>query len=423
MRRWLASLIGSQKARSSPGKNELRSRHGIGFRRRGKKTALQSSLAGCAARSRERGNQQQWKKRCGFSEQAAALGNATPAPKTPKVYANSVAKRMRTGSAWEQRMPVIRRLGEFAKAHGPKMLEWNAPLFSVSLKLAKGSAVQCTRALPWPMAAGKAPGQAFLSHLRRAAAENPTRQAWPMMRWGPALVCAAMGSERGRVAARLAWVTASCCGEISFLLKENFAERPSDRNTLIVDWGALPKTFEADMRRAERYVAIAGADAVTVGRVIAKVAGGERLATLGMGAVEKALRPCSATAHSIKRGAPAHAPAVVVERDLDPRILTQLWKHAGPLGLPRGTARCPGHWAAVWNGSAKLTALMKRVRGAWPSCLGRSQRQWAKIRGQGRFLMGAAFWDALGLREWPARRNSGDWRCRRRTWGRCRWGV
>ncbi|KAH8620706.1 hypothetical protein ERJ75_000045700 [Trypanosoma vivax] len=164
------------------------------------------------------------------------------------------------------------------------------------------------------------------------------RRRWPMMRWGPALVCAAMGSERGRVAARLAWVTASCCGEILFLLKENFAERPSDRNTLIVDWGALPKTFEADMRRAERYVAIAGADAVTVGRVIAKVAGGERLATLGMGAVEKALRPCSATAHSIKRGAPAHAPAAVVERDLDPRILTQLGKHAGHQAAARHRA-------------------------------------------------------------------------------------
>ncbi|CCD19599.1 hypothetical protein ERJ75_000834600 [Trypanosoma vivax] len=57
--RWLASLVGSQKARSSPGNNELRGRHGIGFRRRGKKTALQSGPAGCTARSQERGRQQQ----------------------------------------------------------------------------------------------------------------------------------------------------------------------------------------------------------------------------------------------------------------------------------------------------------------------------------------------------------------------------
>ncbi|KAH8616910.1 hypothetical protein ERJ75_000422400 [Trypanosoma vivax] len=56
--RWLMSLIGSQKARSSPGNNELRGRHGIGFRRRGKKTTLQSSRSGDAARGQEEGNQQ-----------------------------------------------------------------------------------------------------------------------------------------------------------------------------------------------------------------------------------------------------------------------------------------------------------------------------------------------------------------------------
>ncbi|KAH8604867.1 hypothetical protein ERJ75_001675400 [Trypanosoma vivax] len=58
MRRWLASLVGSQKARNSPGNNELRGRHGIGFRRRGKKAALQSSRSGDAASGQERGNQQ-----------------------------------------------------------------------------------------------------------------------------------------------------------------------------------------------------------------------------------------------------------------------------------------------------------------------------------------------------------------------------
>ncbi|KAH8608524.1 hypothetical protein ERJ75_001298700 [Trypanosoma vivax] len=35
--------------------------------------------------------------------------------------------------------------------------------------------------------------------------------------------------------------------------------------------------------------------------------------------------------------------AGAVEHDLGPRILTQLGKHAGPPGLPRSTARCPGH--------------------------------------------------------------------------------
>ncbi|KAH8604905.1 hypothetical protein ERJ75_001666700 [Trypanosoma vivax] len=58
MRRWLMSLIGSQKARGGHSNNELRGRHGIGFRRRGKKTTLQSSRSGDAASGQERGNQQ-----------------------------------------------------------------------------------------------------------------------------------------------------------------------------------------------------------------------------------------------------------------------------------------------------------------------------------------------------------------------------
>ncbi|KAH8612849.1 hypothetical protein ERJ75_000847600 [Trypanosoma vivax] len=62
MRRWLASLVGSQKVRSGPGNNELQGRYGIGFRRRRKKTTLQSDLAGCTARCQERGSQQQREK-------------------------------------------------------------------------------------------------------------------------------------------------------------------------------------------------------------------------------------------------------------------------------------------------------------------------------------------------------------------------
>ncbi|KAH8608225.1 hypothetical protein ERJ75_001364100 [Trypanosoma vivax] len=151
-------------------------------------------------------------------------------------------------------MSIMRRFSEFAKAHTPEMSEEYVPLFIVSLNLMKSSAVQRTRAPLSPMGAGKASAQVFLSGLRGAAAENPTRRARPMMRREPHLVCNAMGSERGRVAVRLAWVTASCCGEIAFLLKENFVERPSDRNTLIDDWGALPKTLEADPCRAARYV-------------------------------------------------------------------------------------------------------------------------------------------------------------------------
>ncbi|KAH8617340.1 hypothetical protein ERJ75_000384100 [Trypanosoma vivax] len=86
-----------------------------------------------------------------FGKQAAALGNAAPAPKPPKAFANDagiikatdrdphllawaseagrVAKRMRTGSAWEQSMSIMRRLGEFATAHGRKCRRGTGPFY------------------------------------------------------------------------------------------------------------------------------------------------------------------------------------------------------------------------------------------------------------------------------------------------------
>ncbi|CCD19176.1 hypothetical protein, conserved in T. vivax [Trypanosoma vivax Y486] len=253
-----------------------------------------------------------------FGKQAAALGKAAPAPKPPKACANDaaiikatdrdpclvaspsgagrVAKRVWAAPASAQRMSIIRRLDEFAKAHGSEMSRGNAPLLIVSLKLARSSAVQRTRAPLSPMAAGEAPAQMLPSALRGAAAENPTRRTPPMMRREPHLVCNAMGSERGRVAVRLAWVTAGRCDEIALLRKKEFIGHPSDRNALVVDWGALPKTLEAGMRRAARCVAIAGADAAAMGRLIAKTVAWERLAALGVRALEKALRPYAATA-------------------------------------------------------------------------------------------------------------------------------
>ncbi|CCD19059.1 hypothetical protein, conserved in T. vivax, (fragment), partial [Trypanosoma vivax Y486] len=258
---------------------------------------------------------------------------------------------------------------------------------------------------------GGAGSDASLGPSGGSGGKSPPRQTPPMMRREPHLVCNAMGSERGRVAVRLAWVTAGRWGEIVLLVRGNFVERPSDRNALVVDWGALPKTLEAGTRRAARCVAIAGADAAAMGRLIAKTVAWERLAALDARALEKALRPCAATAYSIKPDAPVHAAAAAVERDLGPRAPTQLGKHAGPPGLPCGTARCPGHWAAVLNSSAKLTALMRRARRAWSNCLVRPQGPRAKAGCQCRFLMAAALWGALGLPERPPRRNNGDCRC------------
>ncbi|KAH8607484.1 hypothetical protein ERJ75_001407400 [Trypanosoma vivax] len=131
------------------------------------------------------------------------------------------------------------------------MSEDHAPLFIVSLRPAKSSAVQHERALLSLMASGTAPPQMFPSGLQRAAAASSTRKARPMMRWELGLVCNAMWSERGYVAMRLAWVTAGRCDEIALLQKENFVERPSDRNALIVDWGLCQK-HSGQTRREQR---------------------------------------------------------------------------------------------------------------------------------------------------------------------------
>ncbi|KAG8340525.1 hypothetical protein TRVL_08646 [Trypanosoma vivax] len=227
----------------------------------------------------------------GFSQQATALGNVPPALgplmasensivkiKAPRrdphlaalaSEANRVAKGTWTGSAWEQRMSIMRRLGEFEKKHGLEIPKEHVPLFIVGLKLAESSAVQCAGAPSSLMGAGNGPAQTFLPGRWRAAAENPPGRARPMMLWEPDLVCNAMVSERGRVAVRLAWATAGSWDEIALLLKENFIDPPSDHSALIVDRGALPKTFEADPHRAARCMAIAGADAF-MSRVVEK---------------------------------------------------------------------------------------------------------------------------------------------------------
>ncbi|KAG8342274.1 hypothetical protein TRVL_06901 [Trypanosoma vivax] len=106
--------------------------------------------------------------------------------------------------------------------------------------------------------------------------------------------------------------------------------------------GRSAKNIRGGPAHSSTLRAIAGAEATMVRRVIAKVADGERLAALGVRALEKILRPYAATANSIKRGALVHAAAARVEHDLDPRAPTQLGKHAGTPGLPCGTARCPG---------------------------------------------------------------------------------
>ncbi|KAH8619690.1 hypothetical protein ERJ75_000136500 [Trypanosoma vivax] len=100
------------------------------------------------------------------------------------------------------------------------------------------------------MGSGRAPAQLFLLGLRSAGAGNATGRARPVTHRDP--VCAALGSEKGRAAARLARAAAGRWCEIGLLPRESFAEHSGDRNALIVGRRAPPKTLEADPRRAAR---------------------------------------------------------------------------------------------------------------------------------------------------------------------------
>ncbi|KAG8339592.1 hypothetical protein TRVL_09582 [Trypanosoma vivax] len=314
-----------------------------------------------------------------------------------------VPKGVWTGSTWEQRMAIMKRFSEFTKKRGPGMSEGRVPPFIVSLNLAKSGGAQCARAPLSLIKAGGADSDVSIGPSEGSGGNCHDAGAG----------IDEVGSERGRVATPFARAKVSRWGDIALLLKENFVEHQSDPNALIVDRGALPKTFEADPHRAARCAALAAAGAVMVTKAIAKMTALGRFAALGKCAAKRILQPYGMTANSVKGGALASAAAAVMERGWGMRIPTKPGERAGPLGLPRSAARCQGHWAAILNSSAKLVALVWRARGAWPDCPGCFQRLWAEMGRQARFLMGAAFCGAPELLERPPRRNSSDWRCGR----------
>ncbi|KAH8606940.1 hypothetical protein ERJ75_001428400 [Trypanosoma vivax] len=192
----------------------------------------------------------------------------------------------------------------------------------------------------------------------------------------PDLVCNAMGSERGRVAVRLAWVTAGRCDEIALLRKKELIGHPGDRNALVVDWGALPKhSRQASAEHALR--GDRGRGCAAMGRLIAKTVAWERLAALGARALEKALRPCAATAYSTKRTRRCTRPR---------RRSNAIWAESSDAaGEARGPTRAamrhravPGTLGRRFEQLREVDGLMRRARRAWSNCLVRPQGPRAK---------------------------------------------
>ncbi|KEG06943.1 hypothetical protein DQ04_11551010 [Trypanosoma grayi] len=126
--------------------------------------------------------------------------------------------------------------------------------------------------------------------------------------------------------------------------------------------------------------------------------------------MENLPRPFGMTAHSIKRGELAHAAAAVIEHDLDPRLLAQLGKHAGPLEPPRSTARYIGPRVALINKSAHLTAYIQTGSANGRGIHGLIRRE---ERRRGNFFRGIAFCDAPIIRGWLIRTANAGYRYNR----------
>ncbi|KAH8613678.1 hypothetical protein ERJ75_000735500 [Trypanosoma vivax] len=300
--------------------------------------------------------------------------------------AGRVAKGMRTEPGWGQRMPIMRRLGEFTKKHGLEMSEEHVPLFIVSLNPAKSSAVQHTRALLSLMAGGKAPPWMFLSGLRRAAA-YPTRQVRPMMRWGLGLVCAALlcGSRGSQ---RVAGAKLRCCRRKTLSSTRATA-------TPLLSTGRFAKNTrgrraQSSALRGDRGCGLQHSEK-------------SDFQSDGWGRARRTWFARGGKNH----GALRHDGALNKAGPACPRCRggdrTGLWlENSDAAGEARGSAGTAAPHRAVSGtlgrhlDSAKPVGLMKGTRGVWPSRLVRPRRARAELRRQGRFLMRAAFRDALG---------------------------
>nr|CCC47001.1 conserved hypothetical protein, in T. vivax [Trypanosoma vivax Y486] len=302
--------------------------------------------------------------------------------------ANRGAKGMRTGPWWAQRMSIMRRLGEFVKAHGPEMSQGNAPLFIVSLKPAKSSAVHKGTAVAdggWGGAGsdaslGPSEGSGRKSHKADAAndaAGTAPRLQRDGLQEGPR--CCATRVGQGKLLER------NCAAA-----EGKFVERQSNRNALVVDWGAPPKTLEASPRRAERCTMATEMDATTVRKVFVKIADGERLAVLGARTVQKIMWHFGVAAHSIKRGAIMHAALGVIRHDLDPRTPTQPAKrgHTGGAARP---CTVSGTLVCCFNQLREVEGTHIEHVCAMANGLRRIQKPRANAWHESRLLMGTAF--------------------------------
>ncbi|KAH8619091.1 hypothetical protein ERJ75_000220700 [Trypanosoma vivax] len=172
-----------------------------------------------------------------------------------------------------------------------------------------------------------------------------------MMRWELGLVCNAVGSEGGRVAIRLALVTAGRCGEIALRLREGFVKHPGGRNTLTVDFGALQKSAQGGPGQSSALCV-----------------------DCGRGGDQTQFGPENSDAAWEGRG----TTGTVAQHRAAPGTLGRHFEQLREVDGPHVEDAL---------GMAKLPRAPQKAVG--------------EDRCQGRFLVGAVLWDALGWPGWP----------------------
>ncbi|KEG05391.1 hypothetical protein DQ04_22491000 [Trypanosoma grayi] len=89
----------------------------------------------------------------------------------------------------------------------------------------------------------------LLADLRKTASASPIKQARPMEREKFDLISDLLTLKGDRAAPRPALAAASRRGAIALPQKENFKPHPYGKEALIIDWGALSKTFKINPTR------------------------------------------------------------------------------------------------------------------------------------------------------------------------------
>ncbi|KPA75765.1 putative trans-sialidase [Leptomonas pyrrhocoris] len=279
-----------------------------------------------------------------------------PAWSTFLTTANTYAQRIYAESTWQSRLSLAGQFIRFCLEYGKPTDELSAVAFlGARVDLKPTTLVQYARQLRGMLRDQRTPLDVVTLGLTRMAAQTERKQARPLEKEEFERFVQALPSWEDRTVFRLCWIAASRWSDIRTLTKESFTIR--DDGTVLLDWAAGPKSSQMDPNRASRYVLISGDDAAAIIALL-KAIPGPQLTALTTAEVTKRLKPLSASAHSIKRGAAQHAASLVAELNLDPFLVPRLMKHANIFDMPSTSVSYLGPTTAWLTGISDLVRRM-----------------------------------------------------------------